>query len=297
MTGVTSFEFETVYLNGLGQVSDSARHTGICFTEKLALGVNLELIWIPGGSFLMGATPDEIEHSPDEIPQHPVAVNGFWMGKFLVTQAQWRAIADLPLIHDELEPISACHRGADYPVEQISWFEAIEFCERLVAKTGRSYRFPSEAEWEYACRAGTSTPFHFGDVLNRSAANYNSQARGSKIQKYGKQTTPVGSFGIANAFGLYDMHGNVYEWCVDHWHVNYYGAPTDGTAWIWDGDSTRRVIRGGSWHDVVANCRSAFRAPDDAEDGHDDLGFRVVCQDLGIPEQPDIGASFRRYVD
>lgn len=231
----------------------------------------------------MGAAPNEMGHSPDETPQHPVTVNGFWMGKFLVTQAQWREIANLPLIYYELQPDPAYYQGSDRPVEQVSWFEAIEFCERLAVRTGRSYRLPSEAEWEYACRAGSSTPFHFGDVLDRSVANYNSQARGSKIQKFGKQTTPVGSFEIANAFGLYDMHGNVYEWCADHWHVNYYGAPTNDTAWIWDGNSTRRVIRGGSWNDVAANCRSAFRAPDDAEDGHDDLGFRVVCQDVDNP--------------
>lgn len=278
-----SFEFETVYLNEWGQVSDSSRRAGISFTEELAPGINLELIWIPGGSFLMGAAPDEVGHSPDERPQHSVKVSAFWMGQFLVTQAQWRAIADCPLIHDELEPIPACYQGANHPVEQVSWFEAIEFCKRLAIKTGHSYRLPSEAEWEYACRAGTSTPFHFGDVLNRSVANYNRQARSRKIQKLWKQTTPVGSFGSANAFGLYDMHGNVYEWCADHWHVNYYGAPTNGTAWIWDGDSTRRVIRGGSWNDGAANCRSAFRAPDDAEDGHDDLGLRVVCQDVDNP--------------
>ncbi|MGD1930743.1 MAG: formylglycine-generating enzyme family protein [Leptolyngbyaceae cyanobacterium] len=284
-----SSEFETVYLNGLGQVSESFRHTGICFTEELARGVNIELIWIPGGSFLMGAASDEMGHSSDEIPQHPVTVDAFWMGKFLVTQAQWKAIVDLPVIHDELEPFPACYQGAERPVERVSWFEAIEFCERLATQTGRSYRLPSEAEWEYACRAATSTPFHFGDVLTRSIANYNSQASIGKTQKRGKQTTPVGSLGIANAFGLYDMHGNVYEWCADHWHVNYYGAPTDGTAWIWDGDSTRRVIRGGSWNDVAANCRSAFRAPDDAEDGHDDLGFRVVYQDVGVLERTEPG--------
>ena len=105
-----SSEFETVYLNGLGQVSESFRHTGICFTEELARGVNIELIWIPGGSFLMGAASDEMGHSSDEIPQHPVTVDAFWMGKFLVTQAQWKAIVDLPVIHDELEPFPACYQ-------------------------------------------------------------------------------------------------------------------------------------------------------------------------------------------
>ncbi|MEQ9022853.1 MAG: SUMF1/EgtB/PvdO family nonheme iron enzyme, partial [Pseudomonadales bacterium] len=116
MINASSFEFETVYLDGRGQVRQAARHAGICFTEELTLGVNLDLIWIPGGSFLMGATPDEMGHSPDETPQHRVTVNGFWMGKFLVTQAQWRAIADLPFIHDELESIPACYQGSDRPV-------------------------------------------------------------------------------------------------------------------------------------------------------------------------------------
>ncbi len=269
-----------VQLNAVGQLIKHGRRTSKSFIQELELGLGLEMVWIPAGTFLMGALPDETGHSPDEEPQHSVTIDSLWMGKFLVTQAQWEAIANLPQISLELEKSPAYFKGADHPVEQISWFEAIEFCARLTVKTNQLYRLPSEAEWEYACRAGTLTPFHFGTLLSSKVATCNDSATRGKTQRLWQHTTPVGSFGIANAFGLYDMHGNVYEWCADHWHVNYYGAPVNGSAWITDGDATRRVIRGGSWNHVPANCRAAFRAPDDPEDGHDDLGFRLVCSEL-----------------
>ena len=265
------------------------RHQAQYFIEPLGEGADLEMTQIPAGTFQMRSPTDELERRDSEDPQHSVTVPSFFMGTYPVTQAQWQFVAGLTQIETKLDPGLANFKGALNPVEWVTWHEAMEFCARLAQHTDRPYRLPSEAEWEYACRAATSTPFHFGDVLTRSIANYNSQASIGKTQKRGKQTTPVGSLGIANAFGLYDMHGNVYEWCVDHWHANYYGAPTDGTVWIWDGDSTRRVIRGGSWNDVAANCRSAFRAPDDAEDGHDDLGFRVVYQDVGVLERTEPG--------
>ena len=155
----------------------------------------------------------------------------------------------------------------------------MEFCERLSAHTRRDYCLPSEAEWEYACRAGTQTPFHFGETLTAELANYNSNYTYNDGPKgeHRRKTTPVGQFGVANLFGLCDMHGNVREWCADHRHGNYEGAPTSGTAWLSEGDQARRVIRGGSWDNTPWYCRSAARRAIDPDIALNDLGFRVVC--------------------
>ncbi|MEL6382608.1 MAG: formylglycine-generating enzyme family protein [Cyanobacteria bacterium J06626_18] len=147
----------------------------------------------------------------------------------------------------------------------MSWYEAIEFCNRLSKYTGREYRLPSEAEWEYACRAGTATPYYFGMTISENQANYDGRY---------KSTTEVGRF-PPNAFGLHDMHGNVFEWCLDDWHDNYQGAPTDGSAWLADGE--RKVIRGGSWLYDPWTCRSAYRLDLNSGDRYNAFGFRVVC--------------------
>src|SRR5262249_46060073 len=161
------------------------------------------------------------------------------------------------------------------PVEQVSWQDAVEFCDRLSRKTGKTYRLPSEAEWEYACRAGTKTPFAFGETITPEIVNYNGKYPYGSAPKgiYRQKTTPVGSVGVANGFGLYDMHGNVWEWCQDVWHGNYKGAPTDGSAWESGGDKDIWVVRGGSWIDLGRDCRSAYR---DGPGGRlDNPGFRV----------------------
>jgi formylglycine-generating enzyme required for sulfatase activity len=209
------------------------------------------------------------------------------MGRYPVTQAQWRAIATLTPINRELNPDPSHFKGENRPVEQVSWYDAVEFCDRLSQLTGREYRLPTEAEWEYACRGGTTTPFHFGETITTDLANY----RGTDHKEYGwsgsygqgpkgiyrEETTPVGSFAIANPFGLSDMHGNVWEWCLDHWHENYEGAPTDGSAWLTEEENARRLLRGGSWYDDPRNCRSAYRTPDLPVVRDDDIGFRLVC--------------------
>ena len=228
--------------------------------------VQLEMVEIPAGSFMMGAPKEEKGSSDDERPQHLVEIQSFYMGKYPVTQAQWRAVAALPQVNRSLKPNPSQFKGDDLPVEQISWHEAVEFCDRLSRSTGKAYRLPSEAEWEYACRAGTTTPFHVGEALTKELANYG-----------GNGTTAVGSFGVANAFGLYDMHGNVWEWCADHWHENYEGAPTDGSVWVEGGDANRRVLRGGSWYGAPEDCRSAFRIRYVADSRGANVGFRVVC--------------------
>jgi formylglycine-generating enzyme required for sulfatase activity len=247
------------------------------FVEPLANDVTLDMVAIPAGEFWMGAKDNEQGASKDEYPRHTVKVPAFYLGRYPVTQAQWAAVAKLKKVKIDLQPDPANFKGKDRPVEQISWWEAVEFCERGDRKTGKTYRLPSEAEWEYACRAGSETPFHFGDTLSTKIANYNGNSTYGKgvKEQYRQQTTPVGSF-PPNAFGLHDMHGNVWEWCADHWHENYDRAPQDGSAWIEGGNSDRRRLRGGSWSNDPADCRSACRFTSKPARRNCAIGFRVV---------------------
>jgi len=238
------------------------------------------MVAIPGGTFLMGSPESEQGQSDRESPQHTVTIQPFFMGKFSVTQAQWQAVASLPKVNIHLKSDPSDFKGANRPVEQVSWNDAVEFCRRLSKATGREYRLPSEAEWEYACRAGTTTPFHFGETITTDLANYNGNynyGSGSKGQ-YREQTTDTGSF-PANTFGLHDMHGNVWEWCQDTWHENYNGAPTDGSAWVYENaNQNRRILRGGSWDGNPGDCRSASRLDYSPDFNDDYIGFRVVCE-------------------
>ncbi|WP_413167679.1 formylglycine-generating enzyme family protein [Capilliphycus salinus ALCB114379] len=251
-----------------------------CFNEHLGDGVTLTLMLIPAGEFLMGAPESEPESRDNERPQHWVRVQQFLMGCYPVTQAQWRVVARYQQIERKLNLNPSKFKGDNRPVEQVSWKDATEFCQRLSVKTGRKYRLPSEAEWEYACRAGTQTPFHFGEIITTDLANYNGNYtyNGSPQGKYCQQTTEVGSF-PANVWGLHDLHGNVWEWCLDHKHDSYEGAPTDGSAWInEDHANTYRVLRGGSCYFFPRYCRSAFRNLNYPLDMfNDNVGFRVCC--------------------
>ena len=207
------------------------------------------------------------------------------MGRYSITQAQWRVVAGWEQVERELEPDPSQFKE-DYeeisrwqrPVEQVSWEEAKEFCARLSRFTEREYRLPTEAEWEYAARAGTETPFHFGESISTDLANYDGNYKYGKGVKgeYRKQTTPVGYFKVANNFGLSDMHGNVWEWCEDDWQENYDGAPKDGSAWV-EGDSNLKVIRGGSWDYHPNACRSASRFRLYRDYRYNNVGCRVVC--------------------
>ncbi len=170
-----------------------------------------------------------------EGPQHEVTLAAFWMAQTLITQAQWREVAGWEKVERDLNPDPSFFKGDQLPVERVSWFDAMEFCHRLSQRTGRRYTLPSEAQWEYACRAGSKTPFAFGDTLTSGLANYDANyvyGSGPKGQ-YRLQTTDVGSF-AGNAWGLQDMHGNVWEWCLDEYHHNYNEAPNDGSAWVED---------------------------------------------------------------
>ena len=268
------------------------RATAQYFTEALGNGPGLDMVLVHGGIFLMGSPEDEVDRYDDEGPQHEVRVASFFMAKYPITQAQWRQVAQLERVNRDLDPDPARFKGDNRPVEQVSWREAVEFCDRLSRLTGREYRLPSEAEWEYACRAGTTTAFHVGETLTTDLANYrgvDDESMGWKGNYgqgpkgiYRKETTEVGSF-PPNAFGLYDMHGNVWEWCQDHWHDNYSeDPPRDGSAWLFpeerkSEDEHRRVVRGGSWPYDPRFCRSAYRYLPDPDDRYYSHGFRVVC--------------------
>ena len=269
-------------------------------------GIPLEMVLILDGTFTMGAPEDEEGSRSNERPQHNVTISAFLMGRYPITQAQWKAIAqktDLK-INQDLDPdpshFKEPYQGIDRrqrPVERVNWYEAVEFCQRLSQLTGRNYRLPSEAEWEYACRGVRQAldlekgefypPFHFGETITTDLANYRgtdeeeyqwsgSYGKGPKGD-YRKQTTPVGYFKVVNPFGLSDMHGNVWEWCADDWHDNYEDAPTDGSAWL-SGNDNRSPLRGGSWALNPSNCRSASRNGFSRRDYRgSSYGFRVVC--------------------
>jgi formylglycine-generating enzyme required for sulfatase activity len=259
-----------------------------CYDEALAEGVlPLRMMQIPAGTFLMGSPEDELERQEREGPQNEVTLSRFFMGKYPITQAQWRAVAALPQVERELKADPSHFKGDLHPVESVSWYDAVEFCDRLTILTDRQYRLPTEAEWEYACRAGTTTPFHFGKTITTELANYRGTDNESMkwSGSYGdgpkgehrEETTPVNQFEGANAFGLCDMHGNVWEWCQDYWHDSYEGVPTDGSAWIEGGNSERRILRGGSWIYFPRYCRSACRDFNGPGGGDFNIGFRVVC--------------------
>lgn len=276
---IQTIEFEVISVDERGQEVERCRRTSERRIEALDDGIVLEMVLIPEGTFLMGSPETEAGRLNNEEPQHSVTVKSFLMGKYPITQAQWTVVASFPKVHQDLELDPSHFKGTDRPVEQVSWHDAVEFCARLSKKTGHEYRLPTEAEWEYACRAETITPFHFGETITPKLSNYdcNYRYRSSPKGTYRKQTSPVRSFPFANAFGLFDMHGNIWEWCLDHWHQNYDDAPTNGIAWLIDSKNNLRVLRGGSWYNDPRDCRSAFRYYWDSEDRLNRIGFRVVC--------------------
>ena len=254
-------------------------------SEDLLSAILPEIINIPGATFPMGRSEKDLNYISDqssylsqEIPLHSVKIKDFFLSKNAITQYQWKIITGLPKVSRDLPLLPSAFRGDSLPVEQVSWLDAVEFCDRLSHYTGRHYRLPTEAEWEYACRAGTATPFHYGEAIRTELANYQGTeafANGPKGEY--RQTTTVVDMFPANAFGLHDMHGNVWEWCLDHWHDNYEGAPVDGSAWLSETDDAPRVIRGGAWSASPENCRSASRRRVPADYRSSDIGFRVVC--------------------
>ncbi|EKU96990.1 hypothetical protein Lepto7375DRAFT_0922 [Leptolyngbya sp. PCC 7375] len=234
--------------------------TNDSYTEELGNGVTLTLMLIPAGQFIMG-DPES------EQVQRQVNISPFLIGRYPVTQDQWRVVAGYGREDIELSPEPSHFKGDNLPVEQVNWYEATEFCKRLSKRTGKHYRLPSEAQWEYACRAETDTEYHFGPQLTSELANYGSTEN---------ETTAVGRY-PANRWGLHDMHGNVLEWCQDQWHKNYERAPIDGSAWEAQESDASRILRGGSWVSYPRNCRSALRNDFNPDDRFNYVGFRVVC--------------------
>ncbi len=269
-----TFQFTTVTVNATGQIANRTNKETKYYRQNLDNGIFIDMVAIPEGKFQMGTPDSEPERQDDESPQHQVTVPSFYLAKYPITQAQYQAI---------MGQNPSYFKGSDLPVEQVSWNNAVEFCQKLAQKTGQAYRLPSEAEWEYACRAGTITPFHFGETITPDLANYNGNYTYGNGPKgvYRQKTTPVGSF-PPNAFGLYDMHGNVWEWCQDVWHENYDNAPTDGTAWETGGNSNLRVRRGGSWLSNPGNCRSGRRDWVDWDLWSSGFGFRVAVSLLPV---------------
>ncbi|NBO63667.1 MAG: tandem-95 repeat protein, partial [Acidobacteria bacterium] len=283
---LTELRFTTAGVTDAGVVSRFTGKPVQQYDEDLGGGLKLEVVLVPGGSFDIGSPTNEIGRGSDESPQQKITLNGFVMGKYEVTQAQWRTV---------MGSNPSSFTGDNFPVENVSWDEAQEFCRRLNIRLGLSgsnrYRLPSEAEWEFAARAGSKTPFTFGPTINPSIVNYDGSLPYGNAQSglNRGQTVIVGSLGVANAWGLFDLHGNVFELCEDDFHTSYTDIPTDGRAWV---DNPRRgslrTYRGGAWNTGAANSRSADRyrvAPADRVDG---LGFRLVRSlppEISIPAQ------------
>jgi formylglycine-generating enzyme required for sulfatase activity len=295
-------EFEIVQLDDLGNFSlDDNRNllmktsSGSYFVEHLQEGVPaLELVSIPGGSFMMGGSeedPDSFRKQPRsqrrnykpeqrEYPSHLVSLKPFYISRYPITQSQWEAVQKYPQINREMSSNPSNFGGENHPVEHVSWDDAQEFCKRLSARTGKFYSLPSEAQWEYACRAGSETAFHYGKNTNLHLFNCRSGCttiNGKDCLLLGR-TSEVGLF-PANNFGLHDMHGNVWEWCEDDWHNDYQEAPEDDNAWVDADRCDKRVIRGGCWDQEAERCRSAYRAYIDLfKSNRTYVGFRVCCK-------------------
>ena len=222
-----------------------------------------EMVVIPTGSFLMGSPPDPFSDEKigedDEKPQRQVQIKSFAIGKYEVTQEQYYALMRVNPSH---------FKGRTLPVEQVSWDDAQEFVKRLSAKTGKNYRLPSEAEWEYAARAGSTTEFSFGSAVGQlSDYAWYSDNAGGRTQNVGRKKP--------NAFGLYDIHGNVWEWTQGCWNSNYLDSPRDGSAWE-TGDCSQRVGRGGSWFNFATFLRSASRYRYPSNYRGYDFGIRIA---------------------
>lgn len=235
------------------------------------------MIEVPSGSFLMGSADGQA----NEKPVHRVAISSFFMSRYEITFAQWAAV-DLAIkkhrkafrinITPAIHYFEGKRKARGYPVEIIGWSHAMKFCEFLSTCTGRKYRLPTEAEWEYACRAGTTTDFHFGKCILPEVANFNHRGRTEQ-----PRLREVGSYNAANRFGLYDMHGNVAEYCLDRNHTDYTGAPDDGSAWTRGGDSSRRIARGGNYLFGPEIARSSARWSHMRQIGPSGFGLRVVA--------------------
>ena len=257
---------ETVRVNDTG-VEDTRRSVSVkLFRERLPDGSFISMVSVPAGTFAMGSAHHKGHR--DEEPLHYVKVGSFFLSQTTVTQSQWKAV---------MKRLPPCRgKGLDFPVDRVSWFDANAFCERLSKTARKPYRLPSEAEWEYACRADSNTDFAFGNMMTTDYANYVGVHRylDGPTGVYRHGPIPSGSF-PPNSFGLYDMHGNLWEWCADTWHEDYVGASLNAEPWV-RGGTEERVLRGGSWHDPPDLCRSSSRLKLKPTEGEDFVGVRIA---------------------
>ena len=269
------FKFDTIQIDRFGKTINRSHHSVKYCAEDLGDDINLEMIKIPDGE-LIHNSPDKGRNNTTH--QKSLRIYSFYLAKFPTTQRQWQQVARLPQVKRKLQLKPAQFSGADLPVENVSWYDAIEFCQRLSQATGKQYRLPLEAQWEYACRARTTTPFSFGQTITSEIANYNGRYTYADELKgeYRKTTTPVNKF-FPNAFGLYGMHGNVWEWCADDWQDNYQNIYSDRSI---DNSSENqiKVIRGGSWGSRPAFCSSTHRDRFIADNFNNFIGFRCVIE-------------------
>lgn len=281
MQNLQTYKFETVKIkfdeNDSTKTPTLTLNTeekeGQLFTVDIGHNHQLEMVLIPEGTLMMGSPEEEEGRSSDESPQHEVKIAPFFMSKYVITQAQYFEI---------MQDDPSFFEGKNRPVDKVSWDDANLFCTKLSELTKQKFRLPSEAEWEYACRANTTTPFYYGETLTTDIANYKGKfayGRGTSGDSI-LETSDVGIY-PPNGFGLYDLHGNIWEWCADTWHDNYHNAPSDGRSWedkeIED-DRHPRVLRGGSWDDTAYYCRSAVRLWTSPLIKGKLIGFRVVCE-------------------
>jgi formylglycine-generating enzyme required for sulfatase activity len=259
-----TFEFDVITVDAEGKENSPRKSFAHYFPEDLGNGVVLKMVYIPGGTFMMGWQAPKSARYDNESPPPQVIVPTFYAGRYPITQPQWQAV---------MGNNPSRFKGEKRPVESVRWNEAVAFCQKLSEKTGKIYRLLSKSEWQYACRAGTTTSFYFGETITKDLVNYD-----------GQQTMDVGSF-PPNAFGLYDMHGQVGEWCSDKWQINDDDAATDGGFWKNEINSYR-VLHGGSWNYRALQCRAAYRCciPRNSH-GHGDGGFRVAVA-LAVPSSP-----------
>jgi len=276
-----TISFETVTVNEYGEVIERKTFSALQFVEELPGEVALPLVAIPSGFFRMGSRAGE--GCPDETPQHTVRVHPFYLSRSPITQAQWIAV---------MKKLPPCRfHGDNLPVDRVSWKAAQAWCKQASILTGREYRLPSEAEWEYACRAGTSTPFCFGKTITTDLVNYVGDHLFLNEPKgvYRHAPNEAGTY-PPNAFGVYDMHGNMWEWCNDTYHDSYEGASSDSRSGEEEGTPTRG-LRGGCWHDTPQLCRSASRLSYLASEQEDYTGFRVAVTTLNRIHPSGLGSS------
>lgn len=287
LPGVLVRRFSVPLVGASGTVVSRYNASARYMLEDLGGGISFDVALIPGGTFPMGSASNP-DH-PEESPMHIVQVPPFALSTNPVTIGQWRQVATFPKVSTDMHLPARGSLPADVestlPIDFVSSAESLEFCARLRQFTGRPYRLPSEAEWEYACRAGTSTQYHFGDAISLDVANYNDGiTRPISV-------TPVGSKQAPNRFGLNDMHGNVQEWTADSWHDSYLGAPSGGSSWTDSGSSSSRVTRGGCFLFNPDTARSAARFHWDTRENASGLGLRIAADLAGGSADPVMGGS------